>query len=422
MLFRSLALSAALAATAVSADLLTIPLSKVPDEEHFANLLSSHTPPRLAAMSGVATGRKLIRGADDKEENVVLKDLMNAQYYGTLKIGTPAQEFQVVFDTGSADLWVPATACLTKSTNCAAKTAYDETASSSFSKVAEGAKSDFNIVYGSGPVTGKFGVETITVADDYTVEGQTFAQVDSTKGLGGVYEHAKFDGILGLAYPAISRDPGVNTFIANLKEKKVVESGKFAFYLGDNSDGELSIGGHNPERMQGEINWVDLACAAYWLIPMEQVKFGDTVITTGRTGGIMDTGTSLIYGPQKQVLGMVKTIKNAQYYPQVGLYNIPCNTELPALEFTIGEEVYDIPGEKLMVKDDSEKFCFFTIAVMQFAANSESDTLDEELEEKVVDEINNLVGPKPTSPIPKEFSGNTWLMGDVFLIGRCFAG
>ena len=125
-------------------------------------------------------------------------------------------------------------------------------------------------------------------------------------------EHAKFDGILGLAYPAISRDPGVNTFIANLKEKEVVESGKFAFYLGDNSDGELSIGGHNPERMQGEINWVDLACAAYWLIPMEQVKFGETVITTGRTGGIMDTGTSLIYGPKKQVLGMVKTIKNAK--------------------------------------------------------------------------------------------------------------
>mmetsp|Transcript_27263 Transcript_27263/g.47258 ORF Transcript_27263/g.47258 Transcript_27263/m.47258 type:complete len:439 (+) Transcript_27263:113-1429(+) len=415
MLFRSLALSAALAATAVSADLLTIPLSKVPDEEHVANLLSSHTPPRLAAMSGVATGRKLIRGAHEKEENVVLKDLMNAQYYGTLKIGTPPQEFQVVFDTGSADLWVPAKACLTKSSNCAAKMAYDETVSSSFSEVDQGAKSDFNIVYGSGAVTGKFGVETITVADDYTVEGQTFAQVDSTKGLGKVYENAKFDGILGFAYPNISRDPGVNTFISNLKENNVVDEGMFAFYLGDNSDGELAIGGYNPERMQGEINWVSLAYAAYWLIPMDQVKFGDTVITTGRTGGIMDTGTSLIYGPKDQVMGIVKTIENAKFLPQVGLYNIPCDTELPALEFQIGEEFYDIPGEKLMVKDDSGKYCFFTIAVMQFAANSESDTLDEELEEKVVDEINNLVGHPATSPIPSEFSLNTWLMGDVFL-------
>ena len=42
MLIRSLALSTALAATAVSAELLTIPIRKVPDKEHHANILSSH--------------------------------------------------------------------------------------------------------------------------------------------------------------------------------------------------------------------------------------------------------------------------------------------------------------------------------------------------------------------------------------------
>jgi len=322
----------------------------------------------------------------------------------------------VVFDTGSSDLWIPAGECRLESSNCALKSTFDKSASSTYAEVRPGSKSEFSIMYGSGPVSGTYGVDDVTLADDYTSAGQTFALAEHTDGLGRLYDAAKFDGILGLAFPSLSRNPGVNTLIPNLKEQGVLERAMFAFYLGDEEDGELAVGGYDESKIVGDVTWVDLLTPSYWLVKMDGVRFGSAVISAD-SAGIMDTGTSLIYAPQSRASAMADQL-NAQYADQVGLYLINCKIDVPDLEFTVGGKSVIVPGEDLVIKDDTGLYCFLAVSIMRFG-DAEGDVdakLDGELEEEVVDGVKRSVGARGgMEPIPPEYNGNVWLMGDSFL-------
>jgi len=62
---------------------------------------------------------------------VVINGFDDAQWYGALSLGTPQQTFEVIFDTGSSNVWVPSSQC--SESACSTKTKYDHGKSSSYS-------------------------------------------------------------------------------------------------------------------------------------------------------------------------------------------------------------------------------------------------------------------------------------------------
>ncbi|EJK50057.1 hypothetical protein THAOC_31014 [Thalassiosira oceanica] len=418
MLFKAIALSAALLASSAAAEddgLIRMKLSKVPDHEIVAQhlkaevrftqtdvvstslfldgtntnealklALESKSNPTIktavsTALRGYAeqvTDSELL--ASGKTENVIIKDYSNAQYFGTLKIGTPPQEFTVIFDTGSSNLWVPKVDCQ----NCGywfingGKDKYDNGKSSSYT--ADG--SDFHIQvgvrfhssckhfsltlhrifqYGSGDVKGYFSVDSVTLADDISVTGQKFAEVSDAGGLGVGYVMGKFDGIMGLGFDGLALG-GAKTVFKNAVDQGVVSQPVFAFQMGNNADGELTFGGYDDSKFTGDITWVNLAEPKYWLIDLDNVQVGS--YSSGKTNGIVDSGTSLITGPSAEIRKIASSVGASANL--LGQYTIDCALvpNLPDLEFTINGKPFKVPGKDLVIQ--AQGMCLFALMGM----------------------------------------------------------
>jgi saccharopepsin len=219
-----------------------------------------------------------------------MENFLNAQYFSEIEVGTPPQNFKVVLDTGSSNLWVPSSEC--GSIACYLHSKYDHSASSTYKKNG----SEFSIQYGSGSLSGYVSQDTVKIGD-LKIKDQLFAEATSEPGL--AFAFGRFDGILGLGYDTISVNKIPPPFYEMINQGLLDEE-VFAFYLSDTANGDESeaiFGGIDKSHYTGDITYIPLRRKAYWEVDLDAITFGDATAEIDNTGVILDTGTSLIALP-----------------------------------------------------------------------------------------------------------------------------
>ncbi|KAH9062721.1 aspartic peptidase A1 [Lactarius vividus] len=268
--------------------------------------------------------------------NVPLTNFMNAQYYTEISLGTPPQNFKVILDTGSSNLWVPSTQCT--SIACFLHTKFDSSASSTYKPNGTA----FSIRYGSGSMEGFVSRDHLTIGD-LTIQGQLFAEAVKEPGL--AFAFGKFDGILGLAYDTIAVNHVPPPFYEMINQDLIYEP-VFSFRLGSSEDdgGEAVFGGIDHSAYTGKISYVPVRRKAYWEVELEKVAFGDDELELENTGAAIDTGTSLIVVPTD-----IAEMLNAQIGAKKswnGQYQVDCAKvpQLPDLSFYFNGRAYPLKG------------------------------------------------------------------------------
>ncbi|VDN57830.1 unnamed protein product [Dracunculus medinensis] len=256
---------------------------------------------------------------------------MEAQYYGEISLGTPPQKFNVIFDTGSSNLWVPSKQCPWTDLPCRMffHNKYDSKKSTTYKP--NGQK--IEIKYGTGSMKGFESLDVICI-DQICAKDQEFAEATAEPGI--TFLMAKFDGILGMAFPGISRKK-------NLQFRSIWDVMFIGIYRDPNAEfgGEISIGGINPDRYVEPLSSpVPVTSKRYWQFQMDGILGG------GEPIAIADTGTSLIAGPKEQIEKIQDYIGAEPLFK--GEYTIQCDKipTLPNVTLVVNQKSYILTGEE----------------------------------------------------------------------------
>lgn len=323
--------------------------------------------------------------------------LGNAQqggfYFTQIGIGTPARTLNVVLDTGSSDFWLADTSC----SSCQNMALYDPSKSSSF----KDSDRKFQLQYGQGAVQGKLGAENVSMAG-YRVENLSFGRTQ--KLAKGTIQHPA-SGLMGMAFESLS-GTGTTPLWQVVSIQGKVKDPVFSFQLIDDKSGPggfqqvtpggvFTLGNLDDQQYSGEIAWVDVddkygsEGLGYWGIKMDKLQVNGKDVSLDKDNMVVvDTGTTLIGGPESIVKALYEHIPDAQPAPANmfggdGYYVFPCSQSFE-MKFTFGGKTFTLNDKQLNIGK--------------------------------VDPGKNLCGSALfVSPTPSGSQMPSWILGDSFL-------
>lgn len=291
-------------------------------------------PKALAALKGkYGIGSTTKKRAGNSASIPITDEQNDSSYSGEITIGTPPQTFQVILDTGSADLWVVTTSC----TACTSDmTTFDPSKSSTY-KVSN---SQLTITYGSGSVKGTAAQDSVGFGG-FSVPGQVFMSattvVDNLLAPG-------VSGIIGLGFQPIS-SLQTSPFWETLYNSNMLAEPLFGFYLErwvtsstvitDAPGGSLTLGGTNTSLYTGNIEYIDMpsgSTPSYWFQQVSTITVQGKTLQISSSQGLaaIDTGTTLIGAPTSIVSDIWAAVSGAEALSgqYAGMYAFPCTTSV----------------------------------------------------------------------------------------------
>ncbi|XP_017076603.2 aspartic proteinase A3 [Drosophila eugracilis] len=289
--------------------------------------------------------------------NLALQTRDNVEYYGTISMGTPRQNFSVLFDTGSSNTWLPSVNCPYSNLACQSHRRYNSSGSSSY--VPDGR--NFTLRYGSGKVLGYLSQDTLHFAGvdlpDLIFGESLFLQQFA-------FNSVIFDGLVGLGLGSLAW-PKTTPFLELLCGKRLIEECIFSVYLSrhpkDIPGGEILFGGYDKTKFEGKLHYVPISQMNTWKIEITKTSVGTKQIGA-QSSAILDTGTSLVLMPQETYDNLVKTLSVEL---KSGYYVMPCTIRtLPDINILIGGKVFPLTPSDYLIELtlDLKKVCVLGIA------------------------------------------------------------
>lgn len=276
-------------------------------------------------------------GAAGKRNTLVHK----TAFFGKVNIGTPGQNFSVVFDTGSGNLLVPANDC--KSEACLIHHRFLEQESPGVKEVyCDGTPyvqdqaaphDEVTITFGTGEVWGRCLQDTICIGN-VCDRGSFIAATYESR---NPFKSFAFDGVLGLGLLSMSQGEDFN-FMHRMNGKKSLRQPLFSVFLSDSDSeqSEVTFGEVKQEHLASSLFWVDVARdSGYWEVQIDDITMDDHPQELCANCFVaVDTGTSELAGPSEVVDKLAEKLNVL----------VDCSNfdKLPKLGFVIGGHILNL--------------------------------------------------------------------------------
>ncbi|KAJ7909451.1 acid protease [Mycena leptocephala] len=268
------------------------------------------------------------------------------EWYGSIQgklynIGTPPQDFTVVFDTGSGELVIPGTNC---TTSCANQKKFDPTQSSTFKPNAgDGIFEESFLTGGDASPWGlkDWSMSLVEVSDTMTVGGLSVSDVSFLliQNQSQPFSEDPYDGILGL-----STTSSATSFFQGLITQGLPPI--YGFYMAPHSVGgaEMTLGGVDSSKFTSQTTFAPIVADGHgaWILNSSGIAVNGQTndVLAVHTEVLFDTGTTNVFLPLAMAEALYAFISpEIQPNPtEPGAWGIPCSKvgSLPAsVDFTL---------------------------------------------------------------------------------------